>query len=107
MKQSFISDHFSDDEGRPEGGQSYGTGFTIAWQRGPLGNGITRVEANGAFVETIIDVAVDRLNFYQRSQFNCAENDEAIRHLEAALRILNARTERRVLAGVEGTHEGN
>lgn len=96
---------FSDAEGNPEGGQTFGRGFTIAWQRGPLGRGEQRQEPNGAFVEDIIRAALDRLEFYQEGKFNCQENATAIQHLKAALASLESRTARREAAGTEGTHE--
>jgi hypothetical protein len=58
-------------------------------------------------VETIIEAAKDRLEYYQSTQFRCQENQQAIYHLTDALAILNVRTSRREAAGVEGTHGGN
>jgi hypothetical protein len=101
------SHHFVDDNGRPAGGVTYGRGFTIAWQNGPLGIGEERKEPNGAFVEDIIKAARDRLEFYKGGKFACDENEDAIEHLNLALESLDARTNRRVSAGVEGTHEGS
>lgn len=101
------SHHFIDTQECPAGGVTYGRGFTIAWQNGPLGRGDEREEPNGAFVEDIILAARDRLQFYQAGQFACDENKNAIESLTLALGSLKARTERRVSAGVEGTHEGN
>lgn len=97
--------HFTDVEGRPAGGTSTGTGFTIAWQNGPLGRGEERQAPNGAFVEDIIAAAKDRLNFYQQSDFACEENAQALEYLDKALAVLNARTAAREARGVEGTHE--
>lgn len=134
MNQPFESHQFSDSRGNPAGGHTFGPGFSIAWQNGPLavdvqpaecvvsnhwsnggptGNpsdhtkrdGSCRRAPNGAFVETIIAAAKDRLAFYQRSDFACSDNRAAIDHLDAALAILNARTAGRVARGVEGTHE--
>jgi hypothetical protein len=107
MNTPFTSNHWNDREGRPEGGTTFGPGFTIGWQHGPLGRGDERQEPNGAFVETIIEAAKDRLEYYQSSQFACQENQQAIYHLTDALAILNTRTSRREAAGVEGTHGGN
>lgn len=100
----FVSNQFSDSNGNPEGGQTYGAGFSIAWQRGPLGRGADRQPPNGAFVEDVIGAALDRLNFYQSSRFNCNENAEAIKHLQAAIDVLNSRTASREQRQVEGTH---
>lgn len=107
MLAEFFSDQWNDGDGNPAGGVTCGKGFTISWQNGPLGRGPERREPNGAFVETIIAAAKDRLEFYQRSKFNCKENADAIFHLETALNILNERTARREAALVEGTHAGN
>jgi len=106
MKEPFQSRFFFDASQAPEGGCSWGTGFCISWQRGPLGQGESRVAPNGAFVETIIDVVRERLANYQDSRFACKENEEAIKHLKAALEVLDSRTKRRVTEGVEGTLQG-
>jgi hypothetical protein len=107
MLTQFTEKHFSDTNGNPAGGSTFGPGFAIAWQNGPLGRDAERIEPNGAFVETVIKAAVGRLNYYQSSRFNCSENACAIEHLEAALLALNSRTSRRESQKIEGTHEGN
>lgn len=95
----------TDENGNPSGGRSIADGVFIQWQSGPLrdqeGNPVPR---NGAFVDEVIQVAIDRLNFYQDSKFNCVYNADAIAHLEQALARLNARTADRENRGVEGTH---
>lgn len=96
--------HWNDAGGNPSGGCTQGTGFTISWQNGPLGRGQDRKEPNGAFVESVIAAAVGRLNYYQASKFECAENAAALDHLNAALKILNDRTADRERRAVEGTH---
>lgn len=105
MLSEFFSEQWSDTNGNPAGGVSCGKGFAISWQNGPLGRGEERKEPNGAFVETIIAAAKDRLEFYQKSRFNCEANARAILHLEAALTILNERTMDREARNVEGTHK--
>jgi len=97
---------FVDAEGHPEGGQVYGTGFCIAWQRGPLGRDAERVVPNGAFVEDIIKAVIGRIEFYNDNGFHCDENDDALEHLHLALAALQARTARREAEGTEGTWEG-
>jgi len=82
----------------------------IRWQDGPLVKDGTRTEQNGAFVEDVIRAAVQRIEWYQGTdivpgKFRCEENDMAIGYLRAALTELRRRTERRTLAGVEGTTE--
>lgn len=105
MRAMFDSYQFSDESGNPYGGCTFGTGFTISWQRGPLGRDGERQKPNGAFVEDIISAAKDRIEFYQKSKFACEENAAAIEHLEAALGFLHQRTMKREYRKVEGTME--
>lgn len=107
MQQPFSNRNFVDSDGRPAGGFAKATGIEIRWQDGPLGRDGDRIEPNGAFVETLIAIVVDRLEFYNSGQFRCRENSLAITHLEEALHWLQARTQRREREGVEGTHEGS
>lgn len=101
-------EHWTDPStGSPAGGVTWGPGYAISWQNGPLGRGDSRREPNGAFVESIIRAAVQRLESYQSSQFECGENRAALHHLNAALGVLNERTQRRESAGTEGTHAGD
>jgi len=100
----FTSHQFSDADGNPEGGVTFGRGFTISWQRGPLGRGPDRKEPNGAFVEDVIKAALDRIEFYQRSKFASDYNAQAILCLLRALQALEARTQNREVRQVEGTH---
>ena len=94
----------ADANGNPTGGYAKGTGIDITWQDGPLGQGADRKEPNGAFVETVIDIARQRIEHYQASKFKCRENAIAITKLEEALMWLNKRTQDRVQRGVEGAH---
>lgn len=104
MLADFFSDQWQDANEAPAGGVTCGKGFCISWQNGPLGRGEARREPNGAFVETIIAAARDRLEFYQKSQFACKANADAIHHLSVALESLNNRTKSREARQVEGTH---
>lgn len=104
MLDTFTSVHWNDENGKPAGGEVVGMGLSINWQNGPLGRGADRQEPNGAFVETVIAAAVDRLEYYQGSGFACRENALAITKLEEALHWLNHRTQKREARGVEGTH---
>jgi len=99
-----FSEHWNDENGNPSGGSTYGQGFAISWQNGPLGRDNDRKEPNGAFVEDITKAAIDRLKYYQESRFACDYNAKAIEHLEAALAEMNARTANREERAVEGTH---
>lgn len=104
MKQGITEQHFSDAQGRPEGGHSFGVGFAIAWQRGPLGRGDERKPPNGAFVEDALAAVIGRIEFYQRSEFACTENREALESLKNAAAWLDVRTKAREARAVEGTH---
>ena len=97
----------NDVNGNPAGGSVKGTGLDIQWQNGPLGRieDGTRIEPNGAFVETVISAALQRIEYYQESKFNCRENAIAITKLEEALLWLNKRTMDREQRKVEGTHK--
>ena len=103
MQQHFTANHFSAEDNTPEGGNVFGPGFAITWQRGPLGRGAGRREPNGAFVETVLRAARDRLDYYQRSPFACRENADAILAIGSALASLESRTATREARGVEGT----
>lgn len=99
-----------DSEGRPAGGDVGGVGIEIIWQSGPMrepGPDGKELGQNGAFVEDVIQACIDRIEFYNGTQFRCRENSLAVTKLEEALHWLNARTARRVAAGTEGTHEGS
>jgi len=104
MLAKHLSENFNDPQGNPAGGYSKGTGIEISWQDGPLGRGLERKEPNGAFVETVIDIARQRIQYYQNSKFKCRENAIAITKLEEALMWLNKRTVDREVRAVEGTH---
>ena len=99
------SSHFTDENGNPTGGTTYGVGFAIGWQNGPLGRGDERQPPNGAFVEDIIRAAIDRLEFYQSTKFACDHNARALMALHDSLAILRNRTEEREQRQVEGTHQ--
>lgn len=105
MRSPITSNHFSDPEGNPAGGITFGNGFTIGWQHGPLGRGEQRRNPNGAFVEDIIAAAADRLKFYQSGNFPGEHNAKALAHLTDALAVLNERTADRERRSVEGANE--
>ena len=93
--------NWTDAKGNPAGGQSYGIGFTIAWQRGPLGeNG----ERNGAFLLEVLDACLEQLKLFNTAQFACVENLEATEYLNKAIERLEARKARRKEQGSLGTH---
>lgn len=105
--QECVIEHYKDENGNPAGGIVKGVGLSVQWQNGPLGRGDDRKEPNGAFVETLISVAMDRLKFYNEGKFKCEENNFALIALKEALFYLNKRTERREKGKTEGTHEGS
>lgn len=108
MRQQIIGDHRLDENGNPAGGETNGRGIRIRWQNGPLGRPPLRQEPNGAFVEGVIEAALDRLRFYQTAsdgRFACDENEKMIECLSNALEWADYRTEMRERRGVEGTHK--
>ena len=109
MRVGFKSHHRLDQENQPAGGVSFGPGYSISWQDGPLrGRAPYEKEPrkpNGAFVEDILAVVKDRIEFYQKSKFECKENAMAISLIELAMEKLDERTKNREKRQVEGTHE--
>ncbi|MDE0014871.1 MAG: hypothetical protein OXU51_01705 [Candidatus Poribacteria bacterium] len=111
-KQGIFQQHWTDQNGNPAGGVATGKGICISYQNGPLGRIGTdeRKEPNGAFVEDVVAAARGRFEFYQEAsdgKFACEENAKCIALLKQVEEICQARTRRRVEAGVEGTHKGN
>ena len=104
MTGKHFEGHWHDVDGNPAGGVSFGDGFTISWQNGPLGRGEDRKDPNGASVETVINAVKGRLEFFQDSPFACKANDVAIYHLEKALKAGESRTQDREGRDVEGTY---
>ena len=125
MTNGFKAQHWNDENGNPAGGSTFGAGFAISWQNGPIGRctcpkpttdypdmllaghaaDCERLEPNGAFVEDIIAAAADRILHYQTGDFFCEENAVAVVKLSEALAALHSRTEGRIARRVEGTHE--
>lgn len=104
MQDRFEAVNNLDANGNPAGGSVSGVGMSITWQNGPLGRGTERIPPNGAFVETVIAAAKQRIEAYQETKFKCRENALAITKLEEALHWLNHRTQERERRDVEGTH---
>lgn len=105
MQSEIKSEHWLDENGNPAGGSTFGNGFAISWQNGPLGRGNDRQEPNGAFVEDIMKAAISRIEFYQSSKFACDLNAETLRLLKLALENQQSRTKDREVRKVEGTHK--
>jgi len=78
-------------------------GYTVVkvdFQEGPIKeNGV-----NGIANEDALVMVLARLEGFQNTQYACAENEDAIFHIEAALKVLRSRTDKRVARNVEGTH---
>lgn len=104
MQDRFTAENRLDENGNPAGGFVEGVGLRIDWQDGPLGRGADRIPPNGAFVETVLAAALQRIQHYNDTQFRCRENSLAITHIEEAMHWLQARTADRERRAVEGTH---
>jgi hypothetical protein len=72
----------------------------ILFQNGP----INEVGANGLTHEAVLAIVIDRMQSFQAGPYACRENALALTKLEEAIMWLKARTEGRMLRGVEGTH---
>ena len=57
-----------DGDGIPTGGTAKGIGLSITWQEGPLGRGGERQAQNGALVEDVLRVCLNRLKFNQANK---------------------------------------
>lgn len=106
MRQDVEVRNISDGNQNPAGGWARGLGIDIRWQDGPLRepDGIEHMP-NGAFVEDVLEVCQRRIEFYQESRFNCIENAMAISCIQRARDELARRIDRRVAAGIQGTHQ--
>lgn len=104
MLQDYEAENYNDKNGNPAGGYVEAVGLSINWQDRPLGRGEDRRPVNGAFVETVIVAAIQRLQFYQEGKFACDANHQAITKLAKALEILQERTREREARAVEGVH---
>ena len=108
-----VSKFTRDDDGNPTGGVtkmhcgpsgtvlSFTPKIHVQWQDGIVGDD----GQTGALVEDVIEVAVQRLEFFQKSKFNCTENEMALVKLKEALQWLDWRTRKRLIEGVENTYE--
>ena len=97
---SIVND--TDSQGLPAGGHALGRGLSVQFQPGPVKEVGAVV---GAFVEDLLVVAINRLEWYQSGRFACAENGRAIEMMNGALDLLNERTAERRKRGVEGQHK--
>lgn len=100
-KNEIIYNFFKDANGNPAGGSATGKGIKISFQNGPL-EGVR--SPNGAFVEDLIEIAINRLFFFQDSRFVDEYNAKAILHLQEAGAALAERFKHRQKLGIEGFH---
>lgn len=98
--QRLTLDNHTNDAGQPSGGSVTGLGISIHWQDGPLGEN----PENGAFVESVLHAAIQRIEYYQTTPLSCPENSYALTALGTAQAWLSRRTDARVARGVKGTH---
>lgn len=73
----------------------------IHFQEGP----IRECGVNGIHNEDLLNIVLERLSGFQKSNFRCRENAVAITKIEEALMWLRKRTDGRERRGVEGTSE--
>ena len=102
---------WEDGDGNPVGGSadfyhgnedSHGWPFveSFRFQEGVISKGV-----NGLMIEDLIQVLIDRLNYFQKSQFSSDFNAEAVQHLGRAYDSLMKRRYDRERRGVLGKHE--
>lgn len=72
---------------------------TILFQNGAIGE----VGVNGLTHEAVLAIIVDRLRAFQAGPYACRENALALTKIEEAQHWLAARTQARMVRGVEGT----
>ena len=73
----------------------------IPVQKGP----VQEQGLNGIFLEDLILVCIDQLEHFQRSPFQCIENEDTLRHLRDALHSTRSRQYERSLRGIQGKYE--
>ena len=71
----------------------------VDFQEGP----IKEVGVNGVANEDLLLMVVSRLEGFQKSEYRCIENQEAINSILDAVSSLRSRTQSRIDRGVEGT----
>jgi len=89
-------------EGAVTGGSVTATGLQIRWQDGPLSEGTA---PNGAFLENVIQAAIERVEAYQATDLRCRENALVITHLQEAQHWLNHRRKDRYERGVANSYK--
>ena len=74
---------------------------SVLFQEGP----IKECGVNGVNNEDLIAMVICRLEHFQKSEFKCLENEQAIIKLNESLMWLRKRTMGREARGIEGTHK--
>lgn len=74
---------------------------SIKFQKGP----VNEVGLNGCFIPDVLQVVINELEQFQRSDYRCPENTLAIKHLYQAVDFLRKRTEDRRNRGVLGKYD--
>lgn len=87
--------------GNHDGGVSYGPGYCLSWQRGPL----NEADRNGAGLIEVLDACRHQLEYFQNGKFSCEENRLALEKLDEAIAHLESRRDRRTAEGTLGTTE--
>lgn len=78
---------------------AHGDRLRVQFQKGP----ILESGVNGVSNEALLAIVEDRLAGFQSGPFACADNQEALDAVRAAMLALKRRTQARVERGVEGT----
>lgn len=66
---------------------------------------VNEVGVNGIFIPDLINICINRLDNFQKSDFSCRENDLAITKLQESLMWLRHRQNDRKLRGVQGYYK--
>lgn len=67
--------------------------------------GLKSTNQNGVFMEDLIYMCINRLDFFQESEYNCLENYETLIKLQEALMWLRKRQNNRIRRKVLGKNE--
>ena len=87
-------------EVQPANGEQNPPFAKVSFQSGP----IKEFGVNGCHQEDLLAIVIDRLESFQKGNFRCRENAIAITKVQEALMWLNARTQKRIDRGIEGTN---
>lgn len=82
-------------------GYGHNPWVVLQFQTGP----IKEHGVNGITEACLLAIVQDRLECFQKGEFQCPENQQALVHVEQALYFLHRRTTERAARGVEGTSE--